>query len=106
RRRIREIKSDDFKNEARFFSIYSPGRGFKAMGLRHCPASQHVMLTHSYPAFILPSNEEGWKYQLQGLVHLLQIRRCMKEIISQYVEALAESDPERFETTVEAARKK
>ncbi|KAF8970522.1 hypothetical protein BGZ46_010473 [Entomortierella lignicola] len=90
--RVRETNSAIYKDKARFFSIYSGGRGFKAMELRQCPQSQYVMLSHAYPTFILPSNEEGWRCQLQGLTHLLQIRMCMKETIGQYNQAKLEDE--------------
>ncbi|KAF9158065.1 hypothetical protein BGX21_003863 [Mortierella sp. AD011] len=94
--RTKEAKSSYFKDNARFISLYSGERGFKAYELRACVRSKYIMLLYSYPSFVLPSKEEGWKVQIRGLVHLLQIRMCLIKTIMLYNKATEDSEEEEY----------
>ncbi|KAF9123858.1 hypothetical protein BGW39_008637 [Mortierella sp. 14UC] len=82
--RLQEQPHSRFREQARFFSIYSGGRGFKTMEMRTCPFSSYTMLVQLYDSHILPSTTGTWKQQAQGLAHLLQVRACAIATMKMY----------------------
>ncbi|KAG0201378.1 hypothetical protein BGX31_003838 [Mortierella sp. GBA43] len=90
--RLQEVPHDRFREQARFFSVYSGGRGFKAMEMRPCPFSPYIMLVHLFGSHTLPTTPVNWKQQTQGLAHLLQIRACTAATIRLY-ETCTSEDP-------------
>ncbi|KAF9159012.1 hypothetical protein DFQ26_007010 [Actinomortierella ambigua] len=82
--RLQEQPHARFRKQARFFSMYSGGRGFKTMEMRTCPFSSYIMLVHLYDSHILPSTTGTWKQQAQGLTHLLQVRACATATVKTY----------------------
>ncbi|KAG0250182.1 hypothetical protein BG011_008585 [Mortierella polycephala] len=82
--RLQEQPHSRFREQARFFSIYSGGRGFKTMEMRNCPFSSYTMLVHLYDSHLLPSTTGIWKQQAQGLAHLLQVRACAIATVRMY----------------------
>ncbi|KAF9290208.1 hypothetical protein BGZ68_007679 [Mortierella alpina] len=88
--RLQEQPHTQFHKEARFFSIYSGGRGFKTMEMRTCPYSGYIMIAHLYDSHLLPSTTGTWKQQAQGLAHLLQVRACAAATVRLYEACLSE----------------
>ncbi|KAF9578614.1 hypothetical protein BGW38_005497, partial [Lunasporangiospora selenospora] len=84
RRRLQDQYFVKFRSKARFFSVFSGGRGFKTVEMRAVPFSPYIMLVHLYYSFLLPTSVTTWKPQMQGLVHLLQVRNCVAETIKLY----------------------
>ncbi|ORZ27669.1 hypothetical protein BCR41DRAFT_392126 [Lobosporangium transversale] len=82
--RFQEQPSSHFRSQARFFAIYSGGRGFKTMEMRASPFSAYIMLVHLYSSYQLPPTATVWKLQSQGLAHLLQVRSCVKRTVEMY----------------------
>ncbi|KAG0229625.1 hypothetical protein BGW41_002926 [Actinomortierella wolfii] len=80
----KEVSHAQFRKKARFFSVYSGGRGFKTMEMRTCPFSPFIMLVHMYDSYLLPSTTGTWKQQAQGLAHLLQVRACVTTTLNMY----------------------
>ncbi|CAO3572852.1 unnamed protein product [Mortierella alpina] len=88
--RLQELPLDQFRKQARFFSMYSGGRGFKTMEMRTCPFSCYIMFVHMYDSHVLPSTTGAWKRQAQGLAHLLQVRACATATVRMYEACLNE----------------
>ncbi|KAF8933613.1 hypothetical protein BGZ47_010785 [Haplosporangium gracile] len=82
--RLQEQPHNQFRKQARFFSMYSGGRGFKTMEMRTSPFSSYIMLVHMYDSYLLPSIPGTWKQQAQGLAHLLQVRACATATVRMY----------------------
>ncbi|KAF9947869.1 hypothetical protein BGZ65_008481 [Modicella reniformis] len=100
--RLQEQPSPQFRAQARFFAIYSGGRGFKTMEMRACPFSGYIMLVHLYDSHLLPSTAKPWKQQVQGLTHLLQVRDCVTRTVEMYEAcSIDESEDEEEDETDE-----
>ncbi|KAI1313011.1 hypothetical protein EDD11_002789 [Mortierella claussenii] len=74
----------DFRKQARFFSFFSGGNGFKAFQLRSSPKSAYISLFHEYPPHVLPTEAGDWVDQFLGLWFLLRVKIAATETIQLF----------------------
>ncbi|KFH70216.1 hypothetical protein MVEG_03067 [Podila verticillata NRRL 6337] len=77
-------RGTNFRNEARFFSFFSGGNGFKAFQLRSSPKSAYVTLFHEYPPHVLPAEAGDWVDQFLGLWFLLRVKIAATQTIQLF----------------------
>ncbi|KAF9197595.1 hypothetical protein BGZ49_001891 [Haplosporangium sp. Z 27] len=71
-----------FKDTARFFGVYTGDRGFKSFEIRPAGEGTYISLFKEFPVYGLPTQAIDMKPHVQGIVHLLQIRKCLIETIN------------------------
>ncbi|KAG0002655.1 hypothetical protein BGZ65_002468 [Modicella reniformis] len=82
--RLQDTMNMGFKDEARFFGVYSGDRGFQSFELRPAGVGTYVSLFKQYPVYELPTLVTDMKAHVQGIVHLLQLRLSMLNTIEAY----------------------
>ncbi|KAF9193598.1 hypothetical protein BGZ51_002886 [Haplosporangium sp. Z 767] len=82
--RLQDTMNRHFENEVRFFGLYTGDRGFQSFELRPAGAGSYVSLFKEYPIYELPTSMADMKAHVQGIVHLLQLRKCMIDTIESY----------------------
>ncbi|KAF9931528.1 hypothetical protein BGZ65_004864, partial [Modicella reniformis] len=82
--RLQDTANRHFKDDARFFGVYTGDRGFRSFELRPARVESYVSLYREHPVYELPTSVTDMKAHVQGIVHLLQLRECMIDTIASY----------------------
>ncbi|KAF9352784.1 hypothetical protein BGX34_011969 [Mortierella sp. NVP85] len=82
--RVRDTVNKGFRDESRFFGVYTRDRGFQSFELRPAGIGSYISLFKQYPVYELPTLAADMKAHVQGIAHLLQLRLCMLKTIEAY----------------------
>ncbi|KAG0027206.1 hypothetical protein BGZ81_005796 [Podila clonocystis] len=83
--RLQDCLNTRFKDEARFFGLYTGDRGFQSFELMPAPRSSYVTFIKEHPIYNLPTSmTDNLRQQAQGLVHLLRVRLAMIRTFEAY----------------------
>ncbi|CAG8594225.1 14754_t:CDS:10 [Acaulospora morrowiae] len=80
--RLQDTGNEELWDKGRFFGIHTGSRGFQTFELRPAGGLSYVSLFHGYPIYQLPTSIQDMKPQIQGLVHILQVRQLMSDTIT------------------------